>query len=165
MLQEQNEEYNDLLLWTAPSSSELNETTALLRLREEVVVVGYRNVRSCDDLPCNIKYLMKKYFSNNSLLTCEPSSVQSVDCRHCCGYIGTLDVHIALRRSLVHVDVSHSSVLVALLDNVVSDLLVPVRVSLHHGVEHVGQHEALGGDGRARLLLRLGRLGRLQRKE
>ena len=94
-----------------------------------------------------------------NILTGKPSTVQSVDGCHRCGDVGTLDVDIALGRGLVHVDVGHPPVLVALLDDVVPDLLVPVGVSLCDGVEHVGQHEALRRDGRqvALLLLLFGR--------
>ena len=81
--------------------------------------------------------------------------MQCVDGGDGCGDVGTLDVDIALGRGLVHVDVGHPAVLVALLDDVVPDLLVPVRVSLRDGVEHVGQHEALSSDGRQTLLLLL----------
>ena len=50
--------------------------------------------------------------------------------------------------------------LVALLDNVIPDLLVPVGVPLQHGVEHVGEHEALRGYGRHFGLGRVGLHGR-----
>ena len=52
--------------------------------------------------------------------------MQSVDGGHSGADVGALDVHVALGRGLVHVDVVHAAVLVALLHHVVADLLVPV---------------------------------------
>ncbi len=53
--------------------------------------------------------------------------------------------------------------LVALLNDVVPDLLVPVGVPLQHGVEHVGEHEALRGNRRHVVLWRVGRHRRRSR--
>ena len=114
-------------------------------LGEEVVVVDQRDVGGRDD------------FAG------EPPAVESVDGGHGRRDVGALDVDVALRRSLVHHDVEEPAVLGPLLDDVVLDLLVPVGRRLLLRIEHVGQHEALGGDRRARLLLGLCRLGRLQR--
>ena len=116
-------------------------------LGEEVVVVDQRDVGGRDD------------FAG------EPPAVESVDGGHGRRDVGALDVDVALRRRLVHHDVEEPAVLGPLLDDVVFDLLVPVGRRLLRRVEHVGQHEALGGDRRARLLLGLCRLGRLQRNE
>ena len=52
--------------------------------------------------------------------------MQSVDRGDGGADVGALDVHVALGRGLVHVDVVHAAVLVALLHHVVADLLVPV---------------------------------------
>ena len=52
--------------------------------------------------------------------------MESVDGGDCGADVGALDVHVALGRGLVHVDVVHAAVLVALLHHVVADLLIPV---------------------------------------
>ena len=56
--------------------------------------------------------------------------MQSVDRGDGGADVGTLDVHVALGRGLVHVDVVHAAVLVTLLHHVVADLLVPVWLSV-----------------------------------
>ena len=56
----------------------------------------------------------------------KPAAVQSVDRGDGGADVGALDVHVALGRGLVHVDVVHAAVLVTLLHHVVADLLVPV---------------------------------------
>ena len=56
--------------------------------------------------------------------------MQSVDRGDGSADVGALDVHVTLGRGLVHVDVVHAAVLVALLHHVVADLLVPVWLSV-----------------------------------
>ena len=56
--------------------------------------------------------------------------MQSVDRGDGGADVGALDVHVALGRGLVHVDVVHAAVLVTLLHHVVADLLVPVWLSV-----------------------------------
>ena len=56
--------------------------------------------------------------------------MQSVDRGDGGADVGALDVHVALGRGLVYVDVVHAAVLVTLLHHVVADLLVPVWLSV-----------------------------------
>ena len=63
--------------------------------------------------------------------------MQSVDRGDGGADVGALDVHVALGRGLVHVDVVHAAVLVALLHHVVADLLVPVWLPKKYLYENI----------------------------
>ena len=52
--------------------------------------------------------------------------MQRIDGSHSSCNGGTLDVHIALWGALVHVNVQHTPVLVALVYDIITNLLVPV---------------------------------------
>ena len=56
--------------------------------------------------------------------------MQRVDRSHssCNGW--TLDIHIALRGALVHIDVKHTPMLVAFLYDIITNFLVPVQTIL-----------------------------------
>ena len=63
------------------------------------------------------------------------------------GHAVALDVDVAFRVRLVDVDVKNSSELVALRDDVITDVEMPVSGRLFVGIEHVREKEAVGSDG------------------
>ncbi|GMT25474.1 hypothetical protein PFISCL1PPCAC_16771, partial [Pristionchus fissidentatus] len=112
-------------------------------VREEVVVRVSGHVVGCDHLAG------------------EPSTVERVDTLVGDSRRATLDIHVALLRCLVDVDVEGAAVLRALLDHILPDVLCPSGLVLLRRVEHVGQHEALRRDRRTHFSSGCGRGGHL----
>jgi hypothetical protein len=70
-------------------------------------------------------------------LASKEPAVEGCDGSDGCGDGWTLDVDVALRGGLVHIDVQHAAVLVALLYHVIANLLVPVGPVFSVKTQHI----------------------------